>query len=180
MSKQFKFKKLEYKTCLTNTATSPSTMEDPFDEEDDSVLLAAMEDFETKEKGPVTSTPIKGSQSQEVYGNSVKGYTRPNRDHHVIETNTENIKKVVTPLPKAPAVSPIIASGSGSTDVQGALSKQDIVKLLSVLASTEEHTDERLINLATTEEIEKYLVDLQMKIDVVLVSRKLRLNGVKL
>ena len=169
--KKFKFKKIE------------APKDKLFEEEDDSFLLSAMEGFEAGEKqGLVTSTPVK-IKKEEVkgYASCVDGYKRSKKDGLVIE-----VDKPKKQVPKPPTVSPILQAGSASYKMQDeakkpkTLSQPEIIRIFGVLAKTENPTDPRLLELASDDNIEEYLKDVKERIDVALIAKKFRQNGLKL
>ena len=165
-SKKFKFKPIVYEK------EEPEQKPDAFDDDEDSFLISAAENFENmcppmaaSERCVVTSTPKKGYQTSEtrsvVFGNSVKGFVRPKHDAHVVDS-----ERPLEPQPH-------------SSKMSRSLPQAKRWKILRTLENAECGTSTDVLDAIESDDAEEYLIDYQNKINMALAAKKLKKRTTK-
>lgn len=192
--KIFKFKKelIEKQEPLIDIKedhpTPATETQDPFDGSD-SFLIASMENFENKMEAvgcdtPTTSTPKKKrSQSEEeVFGDSVKGFVRSKRDKNVKEASElpkrQKTSEIQTKTPVASSSKSVVMlyadASTQTSSSKSSLTAAQKWKVLRTIENSASLTDNALLDLACNEEVEQYLQEFQLKINMALTAKVLK------
>ena len=178
-SKKFKFKPIVYEK------EEPEQKPDAFDDDEDSFLISAAENFENmcppmaaSERCVVTSTPKKGYQTSEtrsvVFGNSVKGFVRPKRDAHIVDS-----ERPLEPQPHSSKMSSNNLDVAAQTKVSRSLPQAKRWKILRTIENADCGTSTDVLDAIESDDAEEYLIDYQNKINMALAAKKLKKRTTK-